>query len=89
MKHPLATADIFLFNITKSVNTFTKIIFEMLKGIKDGKLFSSKYNSQRIKVITPNIFMVFSSYEPNTSKLPKDSWKLFFIEDDQLKEHNI
>ena len=38
----LATGAIFLFNIPKSVNTFTKINYEMLKGIKDGEIFSSK-----------------------------------------------
>ena len=68
-KHPLATADIFLFNIPKSVDTSTEINHEMLESIKDGKLFSSKYNSQRIKVNTPNIIIVFSNDEPNTSKL--------------------
>ena len=57
----------------------------MLEGIKNGNRFPSKYDSQRIKVNTPNIVMVFSSDETNTSKLPKDSWKLFFIEQDQLK----
>ena len=60
MKHPLATADIFLFNIAKCVDTFTKINYEMLKGIKDGELFQSKYDSQRIKLNTPNKVMVFS-----------------------------
>ena len=87
-KHPLATADIFLFNIGKSVDTLTEINYDMLEGIKDGKLFTSKYDSQRIKVNTPNIVMVFSNDEPNTSKLAKDRWKLFFIENDQLKERN-
>ena len=76
-KHPLATADIFLFNIAKCVDTFTEINYEMLEGIKDGELFSSKYDSQRIKVKTPNIVMVFSNDEPNTSRLAKDRWKLF------------
>jgi len=79
-KHPLSTADIFLFNIPKSVNTSTEIDYEMLESIKDGKLFTSKYDSQRIKVNTPNIVMVFSNDEPNTTKLAKDRWKLFFIE---------
>ena len=88
-KHPLATADIFLFNIPKSVDTSTEINYEMLESIKDGKLFSSKYDSQRIKVNTPNIVMVFSNDEPNTSKLAKDRWKLFFVENDQLKERII
>ena len=88
-KHPLATADIFLFNIGKSVDTLTEINYDMLEGIKDGKLFTSKYDSQRIKVNTPNIVMVFSNDEPNTSKLAKDRWKLFFVENDQLKERII
>ena len=39
MKHPLITADIFLFNIPKCVDTFTEINYEMLEGIKDGELF--------------------------------------------------
>ena len=88
-KHPLATADIFLFNVGKCVDTFTEINYEMLEGIKDGELFSSKYDSQRIKVKTPNIVMVFSNDGPNTSKLAKDRWKLFFIENDELKEQDI
>ena len=65
------------------------MMYSMLKQsrIKDGEL--SKYDSQRITVNTPNILMVFSADEPNRSRLAKDSWKLFFIENDQLKEHNI
>ena len=51
--------------------------------------FPSKYDSQRIKVKTPNIVMVFSNDEPNTSKLAKDLWKLFCIENDELKEQYI
>ena len=88
-KHPLSTADIFLFNIGKSVDTLTEINYDMLEGIKDGELFTSKYDSQRITVNTPNILMVFSNDAPNTSRLAKDRWKLFFIENDQLKECNI
>ena len=37
----------------------------------------------------PNIVIVFSNDEYNTSKLTKDRWKLFFIENDQLKERNV
>ena len=81
----LATGDICFFNIPKSVNTLTEINYEMLESIKDGELT----DSQRIKVDTPNIFMVFSNDVPNTSRLVKDRWKLFFIENDQIKECNI
>ena len=82
-------ADIFLFNIGKSEDTLFEIIYDMLEVMKDGELFASKYDSQRITVNTPNIVMVFSNDVPNTSRLAKDHWKLFFIENDQLKKCNI
>ena len=59
------------------------------KNARNVDLFSSKYNSKRIKVRTPNIVIVFSNDEPNTSKLAKDRWKLFCIENDELKERYI
>ena len=68
---------------------YGKNVDTLIEGIKDGKLFASKYDSQRITVNTPNILMVFSNDAPNTSRLAKDRWKLFFIENDQLKEHII
>ena len=77
-KHPLITADIFLFNIGKSVDTLSEINYDMLEGIKDGELFTSKYDSQRITVNTPNILMVFSNDASNTSRLVKDRLKIFF-----------
>ena len=64
-----------------------QIKYQMIEGVKDGEL--SNHNGQRIKVNTPNIVKVFSSDVPNTTKLSKDRWKLFFIEYDQLKECNI
>ena len=86
-KCPIVTIDIFLFNIGKSKNKFDQINYDMLEGIKDGEL--SKYDNQRITLNTQNVVMVFSSDEPNTSRLAKDRWKLFFIKNDQLKEHII
>ena len=50
-------ADIFLFTIGKSVDTLFEIIYDMLEVIKDGELFASKYDSQRITVNTPNTVM--------------------------------
>ena len=69
-----------IFNITNSVNTLIEINYDMLEGI---------YDSQRITVNTPNILMDLSNDDHNTSKLAMDRWKLFFIENDLLKERNI
>ena len=66
-----------------------EVNYEMLESLKDGELFASKYDNQRIKVKTTNIVMVFSNDEFNTSRLAKDRWKLFFIINEQLKDRNI
>ena len=47
----------------------------MLKGIKDGKLFSSKYDSQKVRINTPNIVMVFGNDEPKGSLEAILNWK--------------
>ena len=58
------------------MDTSTEINYEMLESIKDWKLFASKYDSQRIRVNTPNIVMVFciTSIEQKTTK-----WWLSFV----------
>ena len=54
---------------------------------KDGKL--SKHNSQRIKVNTANVVMVFSNDAPYTSRLAKDRFRVFNINNNQLENKNI
>ena len=79
-KCSMVTADIFPFNIGNQIK------YQMIEGIKDGELYN--HNGQRMKVNTPNVVIVFSSDAPNTNQLSKGRWKLFFIENDQLKEPN-
>ena len=81
-KCSMVTADIFLFNIGRSKN---QIKYHMIEGIKDGELYN--HNGQRIIVKTPNVVIVFSSDAPKTWS--KGRWKLFFIENNQLKKCNI
>jgi hypothetical protein len=47
-KRPLATTDIFLFNIGKSRTKYEEVNYELLEQIKDGRVFASKYNSQEL-----------------------------------------
>ena len=65
-KQSLATADIFLFNIGKSMKKFEEVNYEVLEDLKDGDAFASKYNSQELKIKVPNVVMVFSNNEPTT-----------------------
>ena len=84
-KQPLATADIFLFNLGKSKKNFENVNYEMLEDLKDGDAFTEKYNSQKLKIKTPNVVMVFSNYRPQPGELALDRWKVFDIVDDHLE----
>ena len=58
-KHPLATADIFLFNLGKSKKDFENVNYGILEDLKDGSTFAEKYDSRNLKIRTPNVIMAF------------------------------
>ena len=88
-KQPLSTADIFLFNIGKAKTKTDAVNYEVLEDLKDGDAFAAKYNSQQLKIRTPNVVMVFSNERPNTDQLALDRWKLLYITDDNLEEIQV
>ena len=88
-KQPLSTADIFLFNIGKAKKKTDSVNYEVLEDLKDGDAFAAKYNSQQLKIRTPNVVMVFSNEKPNTNQLAMDRWKLLYITDDNLEESQV
>ena len=88
-KQPLSTADIFLFNIGKAKKKTDAVNYEVLEDLKDGDAFAAKYNSQQLKIRTPNVVMVFSNERPNTDQLALDRWKLLYITDDNLEEIQV
>ena len=88
-KQSLATADIFLFNLGKSKKKSDEVNYEVLEDLKDGDAFASKYNSQQLKIKTPNVVIVFSNEKPDTKQLAIDRWKLFYIENDSLEEKKV
>ena len=88
-KCPIVTADIFLFNIGKSMKKFNQINYDALEKMKDGEAFASKYDSQQLKIRVPNVVMVFSNSPPNISQLAKVRFEVFYIEKDQLQKRTM
>ena len=88
-KQPLSTADIFLFNIGKAKKKTDAVNYEVLEDLKDGDAFAAKYNSQQLKIRTPNVVMVFSNEGPDTNQLAIDRWKLLYITDDNIEERQV
>ena len=83
-KCPFVTADIFLFNIGKSMKKFDEINYDVLEKLKDGEAFASKFNSQQLKIRVPNVVMVFSNCPPDFRELAKQRFRVFYINNDKL-----
>jgi hypothetical protein len=88
-KCPIVTADIFLFNIGKSMKKFDQINYDALEKMKDGEAFASKYDSQQLKIRVPNVVMVFSNSPPDVRELAKVRFRVFNINNNQLQKKNI
>ena len=88
-KCPIVTADIFLFNIGKSMKKFDQINYDALEKMKDGDAFASKYDSKHLKIRVPNIVMVFSNSPPNVRELTKVRFRVFNINNNQLQKENL
>ena len=88
-KRPLATTDIFLFNIGKAQNRETEVNYSFIEDLKDGNVFASKYDSKELMIKVPNVVMVFSNNTPKVKELARDHWNIFTIESDELVERRI
>ena len=83
-KRSLITIDTYLFNVSRSQNEYDKVNYEVLEQLKDGKIITSKYDSRELKLVTPNIVVIFSNYAPDTKQMSKDRWTIFSIRNDDL-----
>jgi len=63
--------DIAIFHLTRTVEEY--VSYEALESIKDGILFSGKYESGQLIFNTPHV-IVFANFAPDTTKLSKDRW---------------
>lgn len=57
------------------------INYEIIEQVKNGVVFSSKYNSMMKVFERPHVF-VFANVEPDYSKMSNDRWQVFRIKED-------
>lgn len=69
---------IILFNIPRDREARTN--YGVLEMIKDGLIFSGKYES-RTKVFNTPVLVIFSNFLPDVTKLSTDRWSIFNIDD--------
>ena len=49
------------------------------RNLRDGKAESTKYNSIKLQVNTPNTVLVFSNENPDKERMSKDRWVIYLI----------
>lgn len=74
----------YAFNFSRSLED--KVNYQAIESVKDGLLFSSKYESSLIIMNSPFI-VCFSNFYPNISALSKDRWEILELgKDDEFKK---
>nr|WAE42369.1 MAG: replication associated protein [Cressdnaviricota sp.] len=68
--------DIAVFDFTRSTEGF--VSYSSLEAVKNGAIFSAKYESSMIYFNTPHV-IVFANYFPDLSQLSEDRWVIHKI----------
>lgn len=63
----------------------THVSYKALEAVKDGLLFSSKYESGTVVFNNPHV-IVLANRAPDKSKLSKDRWRIKHLDDTDLQE---
>lgn len=69
--------DVVVFDLSRTC--LEHINYEVIENMKDGRLFSSKYESC-VKIFPSPYVIVFANCEPNYDKLSKDRWNLIDLD---------
>lgn len=78
--------DPVIFDFSRSLND--KLNYDIIEQLKNGLIFSSKYESKS-KMFRPPKILILSNALPITSKLSEDRWCIYQIEDNKLEKLNI
>lgn len=69
-----------VFNFARD-HDLDKVNWSVIEDIKDGMVFSPKFNSEVKEFPRPHIF-IFANHKPPASRLTSDRWVFLYIDDD-------
>lgn len=79
MKEKMVAPKVVLWNIPRSVE---HISYTAIEEVKDGLLFSGKYESGMCLFNSPHL-LIFANEEPDYSKLSSDRWRITHLQNTQ------
>lgn len=80
-KRPIT--NLYIFGYPRTCEDY--VSYDALESVKDGLLFSSKYESNDMIIPVPHI-LVFANFKPDMKKLSKDRWIIREIESNHIEE---
>lgn len=70
-----------IIDIPRSSKGYTEHLYNIMEKIKDGLLYSGKYEGGTILYEKPPHIIVFSNEEPSVEKMSKDRWNIMKVEE--------
>jgi hypothetical protein len=85
IKHAFKGQKVCIFDLSRSQETHVN--YEVIESIKNGVVFSPKYESRCAVYSIPHL-IVFANFEPDKSKLSADRWDIrtISVEDNEWAE---
>ena len=60
-----------------------RVNYEVLE-VKEGRIIALKYDSEELKLHTPNTVVAFTNNRPRVDQLAQERWRIFKIKGDDL-----
>lgn len=77
ISYALKGKELIIFDLSRSLQDHVN--YDIIEQIKNGLVFSGKYESQ-CKIFKPPKILILANFYPDTSKLSYDRWKIVSIE---------
>lgn len=74
-------SNIYIFGFSRSVEDY--VSYDAIETLKDGMIFSGKYESGSRLIPKPHI-LVFCNFEPDYEAMSKDRWKVTKLDKDEV-----
>jgi len=76
--HPYKAEPVVVFDLSRTMVDHCDHIYTIIEKLKDGCLFSGKYQSHSKIFDSPHV-IVFANFKPDLTKLSIDRWKVVSI----------
>ena len=75
-----------VFDLSRSQETHVN--YEVIESVKNGVVFSTKYESQMKVFKTPHV-IIMANFAPDESKMSSDRWDIRYLTEDDQKMPNL